>query len=132
MADEVFTFPCIVCPNGCALTVRRDTNGKITVCGNTCARGAAFGAKEVTAPTRSLTTTVATDLPYCPVLPVKTAGELPRERLREAMREINRFVLHGPARRGDILISNLLATGVALVAAADTEACRQAQEEETT
>ncbi len=130
MSEERAFFTCIVCPNGCDLTVTQ-RDGAVTVTGAGCPRGVAFGEREVTAPTRSLTTTVATTLPMCPVLPVKTAGELPKGALMRAMTEINSFKLTWPARRGDVLIDDLLGTGVALVATADTGSYEQASEEET-
>ena len=48
---------CIRCPIGCQLTV--DVNGdEVTVTGNSCPRGAEYGKKEVTAPTRIVTSSV--------------------------------------------------------------------------
>ena len=47
---------CIVCPKGCRLTVDEFNGYKVT--GNACQRGAAYGYKELTNPTRVLTTTV--------------------------------------------------------------------------
>ena len=49
---------CIGCPMGCALTVELDGGAVVSVRGNTCPRGDAYARKEVTAPTRIVTTTV--------------------------------------------------------------------------
>jgi len=50
---------CIVCPNGCVLQAENTPDG-VQVTGNKCKRGIAFAIEELTAPKRSLTTTVAT------------------------------------------------------------------------
>ena len=49
---------CIGCPMGCALTVELENGAVTAVHGNTCPRGDAYARKEVTAPTRIVTTTV--------------------------------------------------------------------------
>ena len=49
---------CICCPVGCALTVIIADDSSVTVTGNRCPRGAAYGEKEVTHPTRIVTSTV--------------------------------------------------------------------------
>ena len=51
---------CISCPLGCPLKVETDENGAVLqVTGNTCKRGEVYGKKEVTAPERTVTSTVA-------------------------------------------------------------------------
>ena len=59
---------CIGCPMGCPLTVTLDGGAVVTVQGNTCPRGDAYARREVTAPTRIVTTTVRV-----------TGGTLPAE-----------------------------------------------------
>ncbi|NLT12604.1 MAG: DUF1667 domain-containing protein [Clostridiaceae bacterium] len=46
---------CIVCPTGCRLRVDIDT---LTVTGNQCKRGLKYGLEELTAPRRTVTSTV--------------------------------------------------------------------------
>ena len=82
-------FTCIVCPNGCRLHTEVENGAVTSVTGNRCPKGRDFAEKECTAPTRSLCTTVKTLGGGAPVLPVRTAGELPKERLFEAMAVLN-------------------------------------------
>ena len=49
---------CIGCPLGCAITVTMDGSTVTAVTGNTCPRGDAYARKEVTNPTRIVTSTV--------------------------------------------------------------------------
>lgn len=114
---------CIVCPNGCHLTVEgaeRPETAVIT--GNTCPRGAAFAKAELTHPTRSLTTTVRTANAALCVLPVRTDGELPKERLADAMRALSAVTVTAPVRCGDVVVKNLLGTGVDVIATANLSA----------
>ena len=47
---------CIVCPKGCHLKVDEENGYAVT--GNSCEKGAAYGKKELTNPTRVVTSTV--------------------------------------------------------------------------
>ena len=47
---------CIVCPKGCHLKVDEEKDFAVT--GNGCPRGAEYGKKELTNPTRVITSTV--------------------------------------------------------------------------
>ena len=49
---------CIGCPMGCPLTVVMNGKEVISVTGNTCKRGDVYARKEVTDPTRIVTSTV--------------------------------------------------------------------------
>ena len=49
---------CIGCPMGCPLTVTMKAGEVISVTGNTCKRGDIYARKEVTNPTRIVTSTV--------------------------------------------------------------------------
>ncbi len=107
---------CIVCPNGCRLTAEKAADGTISVRGNRCPRGRDFAAAELTRPMRSLTTTVASTLPGIPVAPVRTKGEVPKEKLRAVLEACSAYTLTHPVRCGDILIENAADTGVAIIA----------------
>ena len=49
---------CIGCPMGCPIVVKMEDGKVVSVTGNTCPRGEAYARKEVTDPTRIVTTTV--------------------------------------------------------------------------
>ena len=49
---------CINCPLGCMLTVKMEKDRILGVSGNTCKRGEAYAQKELTNPTRIVTSTV--------------------------------------------------------------------------
>lgn len=109
---------CIVCPVGCKLHVVEENNN-IKVIGNRCPRGGVYGKNEVTNPTRVLPTTVKVINGILPRLPVKTEAEIPKSMLFQAMDEINHISVYAPIKMGDIIIENILDTGVNVVATRD-------------
>ena len=56
---KTVNLTCIGCPLGCQLEVMMDANGDIQlITGNTCPRGEKYARKEVTSPTRIVTSSV--------------------------------------------------------------------------
>ena len=109
---------CIVCPRGCALTVSFDDAGKITnISGNACKRGVTYADDECTNPRRTVTSTVR--LATGGVLAVKTSGTVPKDSVFKVMEEINKAVAPVGTKIGDIIINNVLDTGVNVVATAN-------------
>ena len=80
---------CITCPNSCLLYVEQK-EGKIIVTGNKCKRGEAFAAAELTHPMRTISSTVRTVYKDIPVLPVRVSEEIPKEKIFDVMKEINK------------------------------------------
>ena len=113
---------CIVCPRGCALTVElvnEDGKAKVlSVYGNGCRRGIGYAESECTAPTRTLTTTVRTS--GGGVVAVKTAAPIPKEKMMDAMDVLSRVTAKEPVKIGDVIVENILNTGVDVVATANT------------
>lgn len=109
---------CIVCPIGCHLTVTKDEDEALgySVKGNKCKRGIEYGIKELTNPTRVITSTVKIKNAHLKRLPVKTNGAIPKALNFECMRLINSIEIVAPIKMGDVIIENILDTGVDLVA----------------
>jgi len=110
------TILCIVCPNGCRLRAEKSAEGEgYDISGNKCKRGVDFATAEITNPTRTLTTTVRTSFPGFPVLPVRTAGEIPKGKIREAMNCLNAITVSRPLGIGEIVAENILGLGVDVI-----------------
>lgn len=109
---------CIGCPRGCRLTVE-EKDGEYIVTGNTCPRGKAFAISEMTAPKRTICSTVKTVFAGCPVLPVKVSDDIPKEKIFDVMREINAVTLGERIGRGDVVIENVLGLGVDVISTSD-------------
>lgn len=121
---EKIPLTCIICPMGCSMEVEVETNTSgqkkvLSVKDNGCKRGEQYAAKELQNPTRTLTTTIKVEGGELPLVPVKTAGEVPKASLLQCMEVVRRASCKVPVKRGDVLIYDLLGTGVNVVACAD-------------
>jgi len=108
---------CIVCPQGCHLTVDEEKDCQVS--GNRCARGVAYGKSEVMNPTRILTSTVCVRSALHPRCPVKTDRPIPKKDLLRAMALLDDMVLVPPVRRGDVVIAEVLGHSCDFVATRD-------------
>lgn len=105
---------CIICPQGCNIKVEIEENNIINVEGNGCKRGYEYAISEVKNPVRTLTTTIK--LQNGKVIPVKTDKPIPKDMIFKFMEEINKHIVRGPVKIGDILIKNVLKTDVNIIA----------------
>lgn len=105
---------CIGCPRGCHLVVDEDNN--YAVSGNNCKIGAEYGKNELLNPTRVLTTTVNIEGAIHNRLPVKSNGGLPKDKLLEASKSLKNVCVKSPVKLGDVIISNILETGIDIIA----------------
>jgi len=107
---------CILCPKGCILYVSKSDNLKdYTVKGNKCKKGVHYGIKEMTNPTRMLTTTVKLSNSYLNRLPVRTNVPVPKHKIFDFMSEINKLQVSAPVLIGDILMENVLDSGINVI-----------------
>ncbi len=109
---------CIVCPMGCHLQVAENPNMEevYEVAGNKCPRGKVYGINEMVNPTRVLTTTIKIENAPLKRLPVKTNGVVPKDKIFQCMEVINKVKVASPVNMGDVIVSNILNTGVDIVA----------------
>lgn len=108
---------CTACPVGCHLEVVKKE--LIIVKGNQCPRGEKFAIKELTMASRIITSTVKINNAILNRLPVKTDGEVLREKVFFVMKEINKIEVSSPIKAGDIISKNIYNTGVNLIATRD-------------
>ena len=113
---------CVVCPAGCKITVTLD-DGKITdITGFTCARGKKYAESEVTAPVRTLTSTVSIMTTVGKkMLPVRTDKAIPKEKLFDGMAIVRKTSVSAPVKAGDIIVKDFIEDGTNLIACKDFE-----------
>ncbi len=110
-------FICIVCPRGCRINV--DDEGNIT--GNSCPRGYQYVQNELTCPKRMLTSTVRVDSELYSRLPVISSSELPKDLIAKAIRELDKVHVKAPIKVKQVIVSNILDTGVDILATRSLE-----------
>ena len=102
---------CIICPNGCSLTIDDDLN----VTGNLCPRGQQFAINEIKDPKRTLTSSCKTVFKDIPVIAVKTDGEIRKNDILKVMDIINKTTIDSRMKIGDVVIKDVLNSGVNIV-----------------
>lgn len=112
---------CIGCPIGCTLTVEI-SGSDISVRGNGCPNGAKYAKNEVTDPRRMLTSTVAVDNGTIARLSVRTAQEIPKNRIFDCMDAMKNIRAKAPVRIGDVVLKNCAGTGIDVIATKNIEA----------
>lgn len=110
---------CIGCPMGCALTVTMNGNEVVSVTGNTCKRGDDYARKEVTNPTRIVTSTVKVLNGSAETVSVKTKEDIPKGKIFECVKALKGIEVKAPIHIGDVILSNVVDTGVDIVATKD-------------
>ena len=95
---------CIVCPRGCRLKV--DDNMEVT--GNACPRGKIYAINELTNPTRTITSSIrVSNRPYT-LVSVKTDKPIPKDKMFDVMKEIDKLTVEAPTQIGQIVKANIL------------------------
>ena len=101
---------------GCHLEIDTDT---LEVKGNTCPRGEKYAKEEMTCPKRVITSTVKVKGGIHNRLPVKTNASIPKELNFKCMELLNKIELEAPVKTGQVIIKDVLGTGVDIVACRD-------------
>lgn len=119
-ARRITGYLCIGCPLGCRLEVEEDVHGEIVeVRGFSCRKGRDFATAEHTEPTRMVTTTVAIEGGRWPRLPVRTADPVPKDVVEALCTSLRTVTVRAPVRLGDVVVHDVLGTGVDVVASRD-------------
>ena len=107
---------CIGCPMGCPLTVEIDGGEVVSVTGNTCKRGDVYARKEVTNPTRIVTSTVRVSGGDNEMVSVKTKEDIPKGKIFECVQALKGVSVQAPVHIGDVILEDVAGTGVPIVA----------------
>lgn len=106
---------CKVCNLGCRLTINK-VDEEYIIEGNKCNRGLEFGTKEAIEPSRVLTGRSLLKYGSMGRIPVKTSDVIPSHLVNQVMEIIITTEVTAPVNKGDIIIKDILDTGVDVVA----------------
>lgn len=123
MSMKTTELTCIGCPLGCAVAVETGEGGQIgRITGNTCRRGEDYARKEVTNPTRIVTSTVKVEGGTWHMVSVKTRSDIPKHKISACVEGLKGICVKAPVHMGDIIVENIAGTGVDMVATKEVEA----------
>ena len=120
--SELRNLICIGCPMGCPVTVELEGGEIVNVTGHTCKRGDVYARKEVTNPTRIVTSTVMVEGGTADMVSVKTRDDVPKGKIFECVQALKGLTVQAPVRIGDVILSNAAGTGVDIIATKGVEA----------
>lgn len=106
---------CINCPMGCRMEVTLENDTVISVKGNTCKRGEIYAHQECTQPLRMVTAVAPVKNSFVPVS-LKTRTPIPKAKIEQCMRAIDALELSAPIEAGQVLIADVVGTGVDVIA----------------
>ncbi len=110
-------FICINCPLSCSLELYEEEGRVTEVKGADCKIGEKYAAEEFRDPRRVLTTTVKAEGGIVALLPVRSTSAIPKRLVRDAVRALADVVVRAPVPRGQVILSDILGTGIDVVAA---------------
>ncbi|MDR2174509.1 MAG: DUF1667 domain-containing protein [Synergistaceae bacterium] len=106
-------FVCVVCPNGCFIEAEYE-DGKspggeaklLSLTGNRCQRGEAWVSQELSAPMRTIATSVPVRGGDFLLASVRTKTPIPLAKVRDVMGEIRKLSLDAPLHIGQTILRN--------------------------
>ena len=111
---------CVGCPLGCEVKLTLNSKNEVTgVDDNKCKEGEKYALEEFENPVRTLTATVLTQDSSQPLLPVRSSEPILKILLSQSMTVIAKARAKPPIKMGDVIVPNLLDTGVDVVASSD-------------
>jgi CxxC motif-containing protein len=107
---------CIVCPIGCKIIIK--TNGKKfeILDGNKCKQGVEYARSEALDPRRVLTSSVLVEDGIRPLVSVKTKKPIPKDKVFEVLKQIQRIKVKAPIKIGQVIVKNIANTNIDLIA----------------
>ena len=107
---------CVACPKGCRIEIKHEDDEIKEISGYSCPQGEKYAKEEFLNPTRILPTTVRVKNGNLPLVSVKTEKPIPKKIINKVMQKTAAIQVEAPVKCGDIIIENLLNTGINLVA----------------
>ena len=107
---------CIGCPLGCPLTAELENGEVRSVTGNTCKNGEKYARRELTNPTRIVTSTVRVSGGELAMVSVKTASDIPKGKIFDCIRALKNVEVLAPISIGQVILPDAAGTGVDVVA----------------
>ncbi len=99
---------CILCPNGCQITYKKNENDLEIMEHGLCPKGDGFVKNEVFHPVRTICTSVRVLNGDLPLVSVRTDREIPKDKIFELMKLIKSLRIEAPVKINDIIYENAL------------------------
>ncbi|MEW9095829.1 MAG: DUF1667 domain-containing protein [Clostridiaceae bacterium] len=111
------TVVCTTCPLECTLKLTINNDAIESISGNKCSRGIDYAKLEFIDPQRVFTSTLLIkDNDREALLPIRSSKPISKKLFKEIIEIINKTEVNPPIKMGDIIIHNILNSGINIVA----------------
>jgi CxxC motif-containing protein len=107
---------CIVCPLGCKILLNKNGQQVDILSGNKCKQGIDYAINEALDPRRMLTTSVLVEHGEWPLVSVKSSEPVQKDKVFAVLKEIKEIKVKAPVKTGEIIIKNVIGTGIDILA----------------
>ena len=130
MSARIEELTCICCPKGCPVRVEIRDGNIASVSGNSCMKGYEYACKEVTHPTRIVTSSVWVKGSGKRLISVKTKTDIPKEKITDCINALKGVTVDAPVRIGDVIVKDVCGTGVDIVATSNADLAARERDED--
>jgi len=109
-------YTCIICPNGCQISVEYEGTSIKNIKGDECPKGKDYVKNEITNPLRIFTGSVLVENGDFSLVSVKTPVPIPKKYLKKIGEITRRIKIEAPIEIGQVVAFNLLNKNIDLVA----------------
>jgi len=116
MTEKEFT--CVVCPNGCSITVKYNEGDPphiIDVTGYSCPRGKKWVMQEMENPLRTFSSSVLVENGNFLEASVRLTKPIPLTKVFDVMAEIRKIKLKAPLKIGDVILKDPAGTATDVI-----------------
>ncbi len=114
--STVYELICIACPVGCQIRAETQQDKIISIAGNHCKRGESYAQEEIFRPARVVTSTVRVQGAVLPVVPVRTAEPISKDKIGAALEELAQMKVPAPIKLHQVIVEDVVGTGVDVIA----------------
>lgn len=115
-------FVCIICPNGCEISVEMEDGEIISTTGAQCKRGVEYVNGEIHSPMRTLSTSVMVDGGDMPLASVRLTAPIPKDRIMDFMAEVKTIHLKAPVSIGQVVMNDVCGTNSQVIITKNVDA----------
>jgi len=109
-------FTCIICPNGCRISVEYEGTNIKNIEGDECPKGKDYVKNEITNPLRVFTGSVLVESGDFSLVSVKTHVPILKKYLKKVGEITHRIKVKAPVEIGQVVVFNLLNENIDLIA----------------
>jgi len=109
-------FTCIICPNGCQISVEYEGTNIKNINGDECPKGKDYVKNEITNPLRVFVGSIVVNNGDFSLVSVKTASPIPKKYLKKIGEITHGLNVDAPVEIGQVVASNLLNENIDLIA----------------